>query len=343
MDGQPLRYRLTDDGHFLLYSVGLDCVDDGGKMPVLRRQGAPYANFRPGQREMGTDLVWPLPASPAAVADQGKEEEQAAARRQAELDKRMEEAESALETEHRAAVEKLLAEKPAPRLKEPLYQGRPLSEALRNGPGSGHTNLSLDEMLTVKQIHTTNDPETATFEVPVSYEAASKIGRLHLVVDGESEDPFDQGEFQECQRADNGNCLLLWKTTYDPSGRHAAQAELLLNPQRGQTAEAAVQGPAAPFFSSNLCQFSHRYDTYNARGATLYARLPESNGVYAIELKDPAGKHIITLQGTTSNGVINVHWNLVDDRGRAYANQSFDSVFTVTLPDSGRTQTMKGP
>ena len=34
MDGQPLRYRLTDDGHFILYSVGLDCVDDGGKMPA---------------------------------------------------------------------------------------------------------------------------------------------------------------------------------------------------------------------------------------------------------------------------------------------------------------------
>ena len=30
MDGKPLRYQLTDDGHFVLYSVGLDCVDDGG-------------------------------------------------------------------------------------------------------------------------------------------------------------------------------------------------------------------------------------------------------------------------------------------------------------------------
>lgn len=30
IDGQSLRYRRTDDGHFLLYSVGMDGKDDGG-------------------------------------------------------------------------------------------------------------------------------------------------------------------------------------------------------------------------------------------------------------------------------------------------------------------------
>jgi hypothetical protein len=68
MDGQPLRYRLTGDGHFLLYSVGLDCTDDGGKMPQPRRRslGSPY--IVPTRMDEGTDLVWPLPASPAEVA-----------------------------------------------------------------------------------------------------------------------------------------------------------------------------------------------------------------------------------------------------------------------------------
>ena len=31
IDGQPLRYRNTDDGRFLLYSVGMNAKDDGGK------------------------------------------------------------------------------------------------------------------------------------------------------------------------------------------------------------------------------------------------------------------------------------------------------------------------
>jgi hypothetical protein len=40
MDGKPLRYRLGEDGRFVLYSVGLDCVDDGGKLPRRERRDA---------------------------------------------------------------------------------------------------------------------------------------------------------------------------------------------------------------------------------------------------------------------------------------------------------------
>jgi hypothetical protein len=56
MDGQPLRYRRTDDGHFILYSVGLDCHDDGGIMRMPNQSPlSPRNNF---------DLVWPLPVNP---------------------------------------------------------------------------------------------------------------------------------------------------------------------------------------------------------------------------------------------------------------------------------------
>ena len=33
MDGQPLRYHRIDDQKFVLYSVGMDQKDDGGKFP----------------------------------------------------------------------------------------------------------------------------------------------------------------------------------------------------------------------------------------------------------------------------------------------------------------------
>jgi hypothetical protein len=64
MDGQPLRYRRTASGHFVLYSVGLDCVDDGGQM---QREDA-FASLTnpPGRtfvfsRREGPDLLWPVP------------------------------------------------------------------------------------------------------------------------------------------------------------------------------------------------------------------------------------------------------------------------------------------
>jgi len=63
MDGKPLRYRPTDDGQFIVYSVGLDCIDQGGDMRRLRQQREPGPPGFPGQRE--PDLVWPRAASAA--------------------------------------------------------------------------------------------------------------------------------------------------------------------------------------------------------------------------------------------------------------------------------------
>ncbi len=61
MDGAPLRYRHMQDGSFVLYSTGLDCIDDGG---IGRKSGLLWANSGHDH----TDLVWPCPASPAEIA-----------------------------------------------------------------------------------------------------------------------------------------------------------------------------------------------------------------------------------------------------------------------------------
>ena len=64
MDGQPLRYRLTEDGHYVLYSIGLDGVDDGGVQQPRRRAFNEFVLPR-----VGTDLVWPQPATPGQIED----------------------------------------------------------------------------------------------------------------------------------------------------------------------------------------------------------------------------------------------------------------------------------
>ncbi len=71
MDGQPLRYRLYSDGsnrHFLLYSVGLNCIEDGGKFPTRPKNGEDWQIQLGIVRMFGSDILWPLPASaPEAV------------------------------------------------------------------------------------------------------------------------------------------------------------------------------------------------------------------------------------------------------------------------------------
>ena len=62
MDGKPLHYSATN-GYFLLYSVGLDCEDQGGDMTRIKHWH--QENGAKGySRGPETDLVWPRPALP---------------------------------------------------------------------------------------------------------------------------------------------------------------------------------------------------------------------------------------------------------------------------------------
>lgn len=57
-DGQPLRYRLQDDG-FVIYSVGVNGVDDGGQAVLLRPDGSFVED---PANEPEPDTLRPLPA-----------------------------------------------------------------------------------------------------------------------------------------------------------------------------------------------------------------------------------------------------------------------------------------
>ena len=67
IDGKPLRYRLKDEQHFLLYSVGLDGKDNGGD-PT---EGPEQYNVE--GKNTGRDWVYPeLATSEEIAADQEK-------------------------------------------------------------------------------------------------------------------------------------------------------------------------------------------------------------------------------------------------------------------------------
>jgi hypothetical protein len=244
-----------------------------------------------------------------------------------------------------------VAKKTAPHASPPgagelRYLDQPLRTLLRNEATAGTNQPTLDELLTLRPITNVVYDGTALFEVPVSYDAATNIGFLHLVVDGRMDVASLRREVghQTWDRAPNGDSLLGWTTTYDPPGKHAIQAEFVVSKALANMDIAQhIKGSAVAFVSTNLCQFDSAYDHFDAGGVTIYARLVEPRGVYTIELKTPAGEHIKTLQGSTSNGVIRLHWDLIDDMGNRCTNQSIASVFHITLPGSGRSQTLKGP
>lgn len=337
MDGQLLRYRLGGDGHFILYSVGLNCIDQGGILPR-------WDPTRGVVRSL-PDLMWPRPASADEVETARKEkieEERRSVDRYQEMEAV---ARWRRSVERQASVEKLLA---APReggTTEPMYRGRPLSEVLRQETTQGTNRLKLDDLLTLRPVTTGQEPELLTFEVPVAYDILTNLGSLYLILDPVERDHSEggclAGKF-DCVRATNGNTLLLWNTIFESPGKHALQAGLEIS-ERGQRPN-VIFGPFTSVVLSNLVQFSLSSQFFDPRfGATFRLKLPEPEGVYTLEILSVTGGLIRTIRGSTSNGVITAFWDLLDDQGRRFHDDAFDSRFHVTLPGSGRSETFKGP
>ena len=352
MDGQPLRYRLAADGHFLLYSVGLDGVDNGGKMRRSFRDVGLDRPARPGTPEAQFDLVWPRPNSDAALQEEQQiqtEAETTKAKvrelRAKEYLKEISDREWTQSFSRQSRVASILATNWSDPPEGPTFKGQSVPSLIGNATLLGTNHHSLCALLTPKQIITGKEPEDITFELPISYEAITNGNILHVVVDGDPEElyKFDSGgKVCDHERASNGDCLLVWHAIYDPPGPHAVQVYLALNDKREGVL--SMDGPAIAVTTSNLCQFSLDCVNYDVDlGARFHARLPEKNGNFSIECVTTNGAHLATLTGDTTNGEFNVVWNLVDDHGHRLTGETFNSIVHITLPESGRTQTLRGP
>jgi hypothetical protein len=343
MDGQPLRYELNPDGHYRLYSIGLDCVDDGGEMteegPRTRSGFRPRV---PGVMPKG-DIVWPLPAKTTVVTAMRQQQSAGIQKQADDSELALAEAQWKHAANHQTDVEKLLAA-PAAAIEDLKYHGKALSELLRNAGTSETNHLALGDMFTLKQIITGHEPEQVTLELPISYDALKRVGELYLLVDANNDDS-DEGcaaQQMDCQRAENGDCLLVWDTIFESPGKHALRAGLEVH--GGSPDHDAIVGPPLPIAVSNLCQFSMSSTHFDPRlGAGYQLKLPEKNGRFVLRCQTTNGLPIKTITGATTNGIVSIRWNLLDDQGRRFGGESFDSTWTMTLPDSGRTQTLKGP
>jgi hypothetical protein len=220
-----------------------------------------------------------------------------------------------------------------------------LRDYLCNNKTANTNQPTIADMVTPKQILTGAEPADLTFELPVRYEAGTNMCSVTLLVDANPDDPESDdagGKQQELVRAPSDSSLLVWHAIYDPAARHAVQVQLTGRSDGGGFF--ACKGPAVAVNTSNLCQFSLDCATYLASlGARFHARLPETNGDYSIECLTTNGAHLATLTGSATNGEFDTTWNLVDDQGHRLNGETFNTIVHITLPNSGRTQTLRGP
>jgi hypothetical protein len=130
INSQPLHYRAPEGDDFIVYSVGMDCVDNDGRIHTSQAEERLARATNPNSAVPESDIVWPFAASPAQVAALRKQQTQAEAERQAKRKTEMETEEKAGEEQaektRESAIKKLITEKPSLG-KEPVYKGKPLS------------------------------------------------------------------------------------------------------------------------------------------------------------------------------------------------------------------------
>ncbi len=216
---------------------------------------------------------------------------------------------------------------------EPSFQGLSISQWLQTKTLLNTSGLTLSELLTLKQLSPADDWGIVRFELPISYDVMTNSGSL--ILGGLNSD----GEFVVCrfagyERATNGHCLLWWSINYDPPGKHNIRAQLVYGSPltRVWPNTLSVVGPALPFYSSNVCMFFEGANLFDSSGAILQAKLREESATYRIELKTVKGKHIKTITGSTTNGMIDLDWNLADEHGKRFNGDSFEGIFQVVYP-----------
>jgi hypothetical protein len=184
------------------------------------------------------------------------------------------------------------------------------------------------------QVITGQEPDIATFELPISYNALTNIGGLNLNLDG-----FDVTAERCALATDGTNTLLTWNTTYDPPGPHFLQPRLTLNGTGVDTAILTGLGRLVPFYSANVCRFFESDALFDQSGAYLDAQLRVPNANYSIQLYDPSTTPPTLLKtigpNSTSSGMIQEDWDLTcDNTTNLFAGSAFDAVFDVTLLDA---------
>jgi hypothetical protein len=97
--------------------------------------------------------------------------------------------------------------------------------------------------------------------------------------------------------------------------------------------ELTLKGPLFAFFSTNVLQFFPFGNVYSDKGAFFRARLAHQVGSYSLTLTSPSGEHLRTITGSATNGIVELNWDLICENGTRYTNESFNSSWTVTLPD----------
>jgi hypothetical protein len=217
---------------------------------------------------------------------------------------------------------------------EPSYEGKPISQWLHAKNIFNTNELSLSKLLTLTRVSSDDDSDIVRFDVPINYDAL-KTNRWSLdlgVVNKEGD--FALCDLYDSERSSSGDCLLCWNTSYDGSKKYNLRARLRCGGPKLNWNSITIIGPPLIFISTNDLQFFESSSMFDSTSVPLVAKLIKPMATFKIEITTSDGRHLKTISGSTTNGWINLEWNLIDDKGKKFGGDTVNTEFEVTYPDS---------
>jgi hypothetical protein len=220
---------------------------------------------------------------------------------------------------------------------EPTYQGLSITRWIQAKTSLDTNLLPLSALLTLRQVTSHDEPDIVNFEVPINYDLfqsnSCELNLGNLNKDGD----FVECCLYDCERAQDGNCILSWNTTYDPPGKHHLRTRLICGGPALHFDSITIIGPILLFNSTNVLQFFESSSAFDDTGVPLVAKLIEPVASFKIEITASDGKPLKTITGSTTNGWISLEWNLICDNGKKFEGDTINGKFEVTYPDGAHT------
>jgi hypothetical protein len=185
-------------------------------------------------------------------------------------------------------------------------------------------SLVADNPLTLTQVITGEEPDIATFEVPVRCSALTNDGSLELDIDGGAAQVF------AVVTNGDGRCHIRFNTTFIQPGQRflAARFNLcgLVNASDG-TIGSASSSPLC-FSNNNNLRFDPSWTLFGD-SAILYAEtLPDIP--YTVTLYNSSNDLVYSTNGIADgNGIIINTWDLMDQHGNPFTEDTVRATFTI--------------
>jgi hypothetical protein len=223
---------------------------------------------------------------------------------------------------------------------EPMFHDLRLSRWIQTQTQLNTNQLSLSQLMTLKPVSGPDEWGVVTFDLPFPYDALHSdhppVGGTIAIGTLETNGDFNEFTFFDREKAPDGNSRINWNINWSRPGQHELRARMTY--AAGMDGDQFdLIGPPLSYCASNTCRFYEDSTLFTDDGANLFAVLREPSAKFRVVVTSLKGRLVNDISSSTTNGEINLAWDLTALDGKKYTNNSFIGSFYVMYPGDAQT------